>query len=161
MTKEKTKTNLEAIQAVITALASAKNVMATGKNMVADIVPEIILGLTSGDFEKVAGMLFQKIGKISFYQAYLDGYFMACHVKLIYNTRKKIFQWYGDFNSLKKLSYSDFLENEKLEKEKEKASISKEEKLDKRFSTSFEKLDKASLEYLAGKIKSILKTKLN
>lgn len=158
MTKEKT--NIEAIQAVVSAIANAKNIVATSKQAVADIVPEIIKGLTGGDFDKVARILFQKIGKVSFFQLYLARYFEACHILLKYNVKKDIFTWYGDFNSLKKLSYSDFLENEKLEKEKEKASISKEEKLDKRFFSAFEKLDKASLEYLANKIKSILKTKI-
>ena len=158
MTKNEN-TNLQAIQAVITAIANSKNIVAASKNMVADIMPEIIKGLTSKDFEKVANILFQKVGKITFYQAYLAGYFEACHVLLKYIPLKKTFVWYGDFNDLKKLSYSEYLEKAKEEKEKYVASLSMSEKLDKRYS-SIEKLDKAGLEYLAGKIKNILKSKI-
>lgn len=150
---------LKVIQAVITEIANAKNTLATGKTMVAEIMPEIIGGLLSKDFEKVATMLFQKVGKISFYQAYLRAFFEYNHVLLKYDVNRKTFVWYGDFANLKKLSYADFLEKEKAEREKAKAEMSTAEKLDRRFS-SLEKLDKESLNYLADKIRKLLKAKI-
>lgn len=149
---------LASIQAVISEIINAKNTLKTSPQMINDIVPVIVQGLCSKSFSKVADILFQKSGKISFYATYLRAYFRACHVMLDWNTRKKCFEWFGDFRDLEKLSYLEYLEQEKQYREKEKASLTSEQKLDKTFS-KLDSLSKKDLEYIAKKVNNLLHKK--
>lgn len=146
--KMKENQNILAIKAIIENIASARVAVANSKKSVADILPTIIESLKGKDFEKVAKLLFYKIGKTTFYNLYLREFFKASHFILEYNIKKDKIEWYGSFESIKPEKYLEYFQEKALERVKEKAALSVPEKIKRDFA-KIEKLSKAELEILS------------
>ena len=151
------KENLLAIESIVKAIANSKNTLQTARQNVQDVLPLIVEGLRGKDFEKVARILFEHIGKTTFYALYLRDFFKSQHFILDFDRKKDVFTWFGDFSTIKPEKYLDYFEAQKEERKKEFESMSKEKRIEKTFSTRLEKLKKDELEYLA----KLINTKLH
>jgi len=156
---EKLNENLQAIQALVQKIADAKITISTARKTVAEVLPIILQALRGKDFEKAGKILFQKIGGSNFYNLFLRDFFKSQHFILEYNVKKDCLVWYGSFDDIQADKYLDYFEELKKEREKEKAALSTEKKIEKAFS-KIDKLSRKELEILSKLVNSKLHKKV-
>lgn len=146
-------TLFKSIEALVNNLTSAYNNVKYNEKTIQDIINLSIQYFTkTKDFDKIFMLFYNvKIGKSTFYNKFLRGFFEYNGVKIEYNIYKKKIFYFGKIQDIKMTfeEYKEQVKNDKVEYEK---TLSLQEKLDKRLSF-LDKLTSKELEYILSKVK--------
>ena len=154
MTKEQEQdTIFKSIEALVNNLTNAFNTVKYNDKAIQDIIDLSIQYFTkTKDFDKVFMLFYNvKIGKQSFYNKFLRGFFEYNGVKIEYNIYKKKVFYFGKISEVK-MTFEEYKELLKNDKEEYIKGLSIQDRLEKRLAF-LDKLSKQELDYALKYIK--------
>ena len=161
MTKQEQeqKTIYESVKALVNTLTNSYNVVKYNDKTIQDIIDLSIKYFTqTKDFDKIYMLFYNtKVGQSNFYNRFLKGFFEYAGVKIEYNIYKKKIFYYGKLKDIT-LTYKEYKEQVKQDKDEYEKSLTIEQRLSKRLSY-FDKLDKNSLDYVVKYMRSLQQRK--
>lgn len=153
MTEKEKTTIFKSIEALVNNLTSAYNVVKYNDKTIQDIIDLSIKYFTqTKDFDKLYMLFYNvKIGKSTFYNKFLRGFFEYNGVKIEYNIYKKKIFYFGNIKDIKK-TYQEYKEEVKQDKEEYIKTLSSEDKLKSKLGF-IDKLSRDDLDFLLKYIK--------
>lgn len=158
-TKKQEQTLFDGVKALVNTLTTSYNTVKYNDKTIQDIIDLSIKYFTvSKDFDKIYMLFYDtKIGQSNFYNKFLRGFFEYAGVKIEYNIYKKKIFYYGKIKDIS-LTYKEYKEQVKHDKDEYEKSLTIEQRLSKRLSY-FDKLDKTSLDYVVKYMRSLQQKK--